>query len=226
MIRSFNPHFKEHLKALTLLTLLITAPVLASGEASASQARGVSGLSIFLWFAAINMLIVTVAAVMKRGAKSITAKEARHKRLEKTITFTIRNDTIEIGYLFDRTREFAEDHELPVKTVFDVCLALEEMVSYVISNGFDEGERASLQVRVDLEKDQTRFTVEYQGRTLNPLEAPKIDINLPIEDLPLEGWDIHLLRLLVDDIGYERSGEKNIFTVVKKWEVTGEGTPR
>lgn len=213
-----------HLEALILPILLIQEPALASGGASVPQSVG--GLSIFLGFAAINLLIVAAAAIKKRGTKSIPAKEARRKQLDRTLTFTIQNDTIELGYLFDRAREFGEDHELPVKTVFDLCLILEEMLSYVISNGFEEGQRASIQVRLDLEKDQARLTVEYQGRVLNPLEAPKIDMNRPMEDLPLEGWDIHLLRLLVDDIGHESSGGKNIFTVVKRWEAVGEAEPR
>jgi anti-sigma regulatory factor (Ser/Thr protein kinase) len=163
---------------------------------------------------------------MKRGAKAAPRKEARRKQLDKNTTFTITNDTIEIGYLFDRVREFCEDHRLPIKTVFDLCLVVEEMLSYVISSGFDEGQRASIQVRLSIEKDQALITVDYQGRALNPLEAPKIDITMPIEDLPLEGWDIHLLHLLADDIGYQRSGEKNIITVVKKWEVMDEATSR
>lgn len=84
-----------------------------------------------------------------------------------------------------------------------------------------EGRRAFINARIDLEKDQACLTVDYQGRVLNPLEAPKIDTSVPVEDLPLTGWDIHLLRRLVDDIDYERSGGNNIFTVVKKWEATG-----
>ncbi len=217
--------FIHFIKAFILLIPFTPSLALAS-KGTGDAARSAGGMSIFLWFAAVNVLIIVSAAFVKYAIKSKPRKEAGKKRPDWVTSFTIKNDTNEIGYLFDRVREFGEDHQLPVKTVFDLCLVAEELLSYVITNGFDEGERASLQLRVGIEKEQARIAVEYQGRVLNPLEAPKIDINLPIEDLPLEGWDVHLLRQLGDDIGYELIGEKNIITVVKRWENTDESAQR
>ena len=203
-----------------LSATVIPVPALASAEAGA--AGGVGGAAIFWGFAAFNASVVAAAAVVKRMTQGASRREARRRRPNRKVAFTITNDTIEIGTLLDRTSEFGEDNGLPIKTVFDLCLALEEMLSYVISNGFDEGRRASIRVRIHLEKDRARLAVEYEGREIDPLQAPNIDIKMPIEDLPLDGWDLHLLHRLVDDIGYERSGGKNTFTVVKKWEDTGE----
>lgn len=217
--------FIHYLRTFILLIPFIPTLALAS-KGTDDAARSTGGMSIFLWFAAVNVLIIASAAFIKYALKSKPRKEARKKQPDRVTSFTIKNDTNEIGYLFDRVREFGEDHRLPVKTIFDLCLVAEELLSYVISNGFDEGERASLQLRVGIEKEQARIAVEYRGRVLNPLEAPRIDINLPIEDLPLEGWDVHLLRQLGDDIGYERAGDKNIITVVKKWEIADESAQR
>lgn len=187
------------------------------------MAGSFSGLSIFMWFAALNLLIVAAAAIMKKsGAITGARKKNGRKRPEREASFTITNDTLEIGSLSDRIREFGEDHGLPVKTVFDLCLAAEELLSYVISNGFTEGQRASIKVRLRVEGTQALLSVEYPGRVLNPMEAPKIDITMPIEELPLDGWDIHLLRMLADDIGCERSGDKSIITLVQKWEAMEE----
>lgn len=198
------------------LILFISNPAWTSGKTETFRAPG--GLTIFLWFAAVNALIILGAIILKQRSAHTGSRGRQANKLRPDIAFTIRNDTIEIGDLFDKVREFGEDRGLTLKTIFDLVLVLEEMLSYVIANGFEEGQKALITVRFNLEKDRARLAVEYQGQALNPLEAPKIDINLPIEDLPLEGWDLHLLHLLVDDIAYERSGETNILRVVKQWQ--------
>ncbi len=191
---------------------------LASGETSIP--RSVDGLSVLAWFAAVNALVIATAAVMRRRKAFASRRAVRRKPPETDVGFTISNDITETSFLFDRVREFGEDHGLPIQTVFDLCLIMDEMLSYVISNGFEEGQRASIGVHLGIQKGLARFKVEYRGRPLNPLDSPKIDLTLPIEDLPLDGWDIHMLRMLVDDINCEISEGKNTITAVKRWEAS------
>lgn len=205
-----------------LVFLMQLWPHFAQASGEASIPRSVDGLSVLAWFAAVNALVIATAAVMRRRKAFASRRADRRKPSETDVGFTISNDVTETSFLFDRVREFGEDHGLPIQTVFDLCLIMDEMLSYVISNGFEEGQRASIGVHLGIQKGLARFKVEYLGRPLNPLDSPKIDLTLPIEDLPLDGWDIHMLRMLVDDINCESSEGKNIITAVKRWEAEAD----
>jgi hypothetical protein len=57
--------------------------------------------------------------------------------------------------------------------------------------------------------------VTDDGRPFNPLELTPPDTNLPVEDRPIGGLGIHLLRKLSDRMEYARIEGKNRLTL---WE--------
>ena len=60
------------------------------------------------------------------------------------------------------------------------------------------------------------LTVTDDGHPFNPLEAPEPKTDLPIEDRPIGGLGIHLLRELSDGMTYERRNGRNQVTIVKR----------
>ena len=46
--------------------------------------------------------------------------------------------------------------------------------------------------------------VEDDGRPFNPLEAAPPDVNSPVEDRPIGGLGIYLVRRVMDDLEYRR----------------------
>ena len=47
------------------------------------------------------------------------------------------------------------------------------------------------------------------GREFDPLSAPEVDVHAPLEERTVGGLGIHLLRNMVSEIRYERSGGRN-----------------
>ena len=58
--------------------------------------------------------------------------------------------------------------------------------------------------------------VEDDGREFNPLELPEPDLEQKLEERPIGGLGIHLVRNLMDELDYKRTHNKNILTMKKK----------
>ena len=60
------------------------------------------------------------------------------------------------------------------------------------------------------------MVVEDDGHPFNPLEQMEPDTNLPIEERPIGGLGLHLLRKLSDRMEYVWKNGRNRVTLQKK----------
>ena len=75
------------------------------------------------------------------------------------------------------------------------------------------------EIEVTLTSDEDVFTVEIidDGHAFNPLsDAPEPDLDAGIEDRPIGGLGIHLMRVMMDDVHYRREQNKNHLTLIKR----------
>jgi anti-sigma regulatory factor (Ser/Thr protein kinase) len=57
--------------------------------------------------------------------------------------------------------------------------------------------------------------VTDDGHPFNPLELPEPNTHLPVEDRPIGGLGIHLLKKMSDRMAYARTDGKNRLTLRK-----------
>ena len=112
--------------------------------------------------------------------------------------------------------QFARDHQLPEKVLQAADLALEEHLTNVMKYGFDDSQVHEIRVRLELVGGQFQIEVEDDGKPFNPLEHPKPDLSVPLEQRPLGGLGIHLIRSFMDELAYRRDGGRNIFQMRKR----------
>lgn len=128
-------------------------------------------------------------------------------------------ETVTLSSALDKTRlhaalhSFAQAHQLPPSAVRAIDLALEEHLANTFNYGVEPGQR--LEVIVRLERNQADFIVEVSdnGKPFNPLDHPEPDVNQPLEDRPIGGLGIHLMRKFVDRLAYRHEGGQNILTL-------------
>ena len=58
--------------------------------------------------------------------------------------------------------------------------------------------------------------VEDDGRPFNPLTAPAPDLTSAVEDRPVGGLGIHLVRSLMEQVDYRRESGKNHLIMSKR----------
>jgi serine/threonine-protein kinase RsbW len=105
---------------------------------------------------------------------------------------------------------------VPDEAVTLAALAIEELATNTIK--FDGASLGDIQVDMQVNDGRLTVVVTDDGRPFNPLEQPAPDTSLPIEEREIGGLGIHLLRTLSDGMSYERRGERNQVTIVKKLE--------
>ncbi len=112
--------------------------------------------------------------------------------------------------------EFGRQHGLPDKVMHDLNLALEEILTNIISYGYTDKLEHDIKVRLRVEPGEIGIEVEDDGQPFNPLEAPEADTTKPLEERAIGGLGIHLVRKLMDGLEYKRQGDRNFLTVKKK----------
>jgi len=128
---------------------------------------------------------------------------------QSTVSVQLRNDLSEVQRLSQIVTDFAAQHDLAAELVFRVNLALEEIVTNVISYGYDDRSEHEISVRLSWQDPRIELEVKDDGRPFNPLEAPEPEVEKPLVERPVGGWGIHLTRKMMDHLEYRREGDRN-----------------
>jgi anti-sigma regulatory factor (Ser/Thr protein kinase) len=110
--------------------------------------------------------------------------------------------------------EFAEQHDLAPELVYRVNLVLEEIITNVISYGYEDSSEHEISVRLSWKDPRIEIEIKDDGRPFNPLEAPPPDMGKPLVERQIGGLGIHLVRKMMDESEYRRESDKN-FLVLK-----------
>lgn len=142
----------------------------------------------------------------------------------------LRNDPAEARQLAAWVEDFARRARLPDAIRQAIDLALEECVTNVISYAWTDGQEHWLLIRfkADLDHGQGGAEVEIEddGREFNPLTVPAVDVAQPLENRPIGGLGIHMVRQLMDRVTYRRENGRNILTLTKRLEPAARGNEK
>lgn len=126
------------------------------------------------------------------------------------------SDLAELPRLVELTQACRDRFGIPDAVVQQLDLALEEIVTNVISYAHTDGAKHVIHVSIDVDGRQLTATVEDDGRAFNPLDVPAPDVSAPIEDRQVGGLGILLVRQLMDVVRYDRLDGRNRLTLVKR----------
>lgn len=134
-----------------------------------------------------------------------------------TLDVELVNRLPELERLAAALQAFAAEHHVPDEVVSALRVALEEVVVNVIHHGYDDGGNHLIRVRFDLADREWTVVVEDDARAYDPFSRADPDLDLPIEDRPIGGLGVYLVKELMDSAEYRREREKNILTLKKRW---------
>jgi sigma-B regulation protein RsbU (phosphoserine phosphatase) len=138
------------------------------------------------------------------------------KKMSEELEIKLNNKVSEIGRFNQTLTEFARRHGLAPNVVHDLNLALEEIITNIISYGYTDDREHEIRVRLSVQPGEIKAEVEDDGQPFNPVEAPEPDTTKSLEERKIGGLGIHLVRKLMDQIEYKRQGDRNLLTIKKK----------
>ena len=127
----------------------------------------------------------------------------------------LHNDIQQIPQLADFVETVGQLAGLSSSLTLSLNLALEEAVTNVILYAYPEGSDGLVDIEAIIHKDHLKFIISDSGKAFDPTAAPEVDITLDVEDRPIGGLGIFLVRNIMDSVQYERVDGKNILTMSK-----------
>ena len=113
-------------------------------------------------------------------------------------------------------RQAAEDANMGEGDIYSIQLAVDEACSNIIEHACDGECEEQIEITCTTSDDRLTILVHDHGEPFDPTSAPFPDLDAAIEDRPIGGLGIFLMRQLMDEIRYERLGEAgNVLTLVK-----------
>jgi serine/threonine-protein kinase RsbW len=150
----------------------------------------------------------------KRGAEPGSSKGGRFMA-KKEYSFELKSSLSELDNLCLNLEDLGEKIGLSKKLIFEINLALDELFTNIISYGFSDEDEHIIKVTVTPQKEEICLCIEDDGVPFNPIEFETPDVACSVENCKVGGLGIHIMRKLMDDICYQRCGDKNVLTLKK-----------
>jgi len=135
-------------------------------------------------------------------------------RLSRTIT--MHNDIQTIPQLNTFVSEVCQELALDAATDMKITLAVEEVVVNVMRYSYPEGMVGDILIHAEADDDSLKFVITDSGTPFDPTTHAPADTTLSVEERPIGGLGIHLVRHCMDSINYEQVGHQNVLTLIKR----------
>ncbi len=104
----------------------------------------------------------------------------------------------------------------PLRTIMQISVAVEEVFANIASYAFP-GSVGSALIRIEAEEHKAVIRFTDSGIPFNPLEKDDPDVTLPAEQREIGGLGIFMVKKTMDEVLYQRDGQKNILTIMKRY---------
>ena len=126
----------------------------------------------------------------------------------------IKTELSELERIFAMVNELGSQNSWPDDFIFRINLVVEEVAMNCITYCREDGV-ADFEIRITPESDALAIDIIDGGRPFNPLtDAPEADTDSDIEDRPIGGLGIHLVRTMTDEMRYRREEDQNHLTLI------------
>ncbi len=138
------------------------------------------------------------------------------------IKLSIENKIENLDKVARFVEEFGDINALEPKTIFELNLVLDELVTNIISYGYNDDLVHMIDIIINKKSDVIELQLIDDGREFNPLKKEDVDLNTSLQDKTIGGLGIHLVKQKTDELSYERKENKNILFITKKINATGD----
>ncbi len=126
----------------------------------------------------------------------------------------IRNNLNEIATVVENIDMLAEKWDLSMKIVFNLNLAIEELITNTISYGYKDEEEHTIEIVFSLSGNILHTVISDDARAFNPMESENSpDLNASLEEKDIGGLGIFFVKNLMDTMVYKYEDGRNILSL-------------
>jgi anti-sigma regulatory factor (Ser/Thr protein kinase) len=141
--------------------------------------------------------------------------------MKDQLTLQVKSAFAEIPAANEAASRWLADRNAPPAADYLANLAIEELVTNCIKYGYDDSAEHIIEIELELSGGELILTVTDDGHPFNPLELPEPNTSASVQDLPIGGLGIHLLRRMSDRMDYVRTDARNRLTLRKSLTDSG-----
>ncbi|MDD1633190.1 MAG: ATP-binding protein [Methylococcaceae bacterium] len=119
----------------------------------------------------------------------------------------------EIEKLADAVNKALPDHDL----AFSANLCLEELITNTIVHGLKGAADRFIHVRMSISDEWLEILLKDDAPRFDPfMQAPRPNLDLDINERPIGGLGVHLVKRLMDDVHAYSDGTGNLIVLLKR----------
>jgi anti-sigma regulatory factor (Ser/Thr protein kinase) len=138
---------------------------------------------------------------------------------------SVPSDALHLPALAKFLDDFWSQTDLPVAEAMTFQLALEEVFMNVVMHGTQGDRTPRVEVSLTLIDGGVTLMVEDDGPPFDPLSLPAPDLMASLEERPVGGLGVFLVRQIMDSVRYQRRGARNRLQMTKRL-VVGRPAPK
>ena len=132
-------------------------------------------------------------------------------------TLNLNNKVSEITKLNAFVKSATATLNMEIGLANKIKLAVEEAVTNIIDYAYQNGTEGNISVTIEADESRIRFILTDSGAEFDPTSVSKADTTLSVEERPIGGMGVFLVRNLMDSINYERVDGKNVLRMEKRY---------
>lgn len=130
----------------------------------------------------------------------------------------ISNQIDEVERVSAFIEELGEELKLSPSLIMNINLAVEEAVVNVISYAYPKESKNTISLSAEYKENELIFVLTDKGVAFDPTKVAEADVSLALEDRPIGGLGIFLVREIMGKVSYQRIDDKNQLEMRKKLE--------
>lgn len=128
---------------------------------------------------------------------------------------TLSDGRVGFAAFLEAIESFLDGTETPPDVTTKVMIVFDELVSNIL----DHGSASVVTARLRVGADALTVNLTDDGAAFDPLTLPEPDTSLSLEDRPIGGLGIHIVRNLMDRVDYSREGGRNRLRFAKTFTI-------
>jgi anti-sigma regulatory factor (Ser/Thr protein kinase) len=122
----------------------------------------------------------------------------------------------EVGHATRELEQFAERNRIPSPVMPTVQLALEEILTNIITHGLASVPDPKLSLSCHVSGQKLILEVTDNGPEFDPRKMPPVDIT-KVGERDVGGLGVYLVQKMMDGVDYSRRDNCNVLTLWKIW---------
>lgn len=137
---------------------------------------------------------------------------------EASLRVVLRGPNAGVEGASEALRRFADAAALPADLLNDLLVIVDEVISNWLKYGRAGPRAPEMEIQASVAAERLTLRFSDTGPAFDPLFAPSPDLDVPLDERPVGGLGLYLVRALTDSQHYARLDGRNVLDLSRSIE--------